>query len=589
MDPTNTPSPSDIRHQLDILRHSDVFAGSDRLLSFLTYLVEETLAGRGRNLREAVIGNAVYRRDPPYDPRIDSTVRVEARRLRRKLKDYFDLDGRADPVFLTIPVGSYIPEFALNTAGSRPELPRETASAPRLFAEGRGATVAILPFRPLSHGAAMKDFADGLTDELIYALGREPGILVQSRSMAFAMAERQQPVASIASELGVDVALQGTVREQDDRIRVTVELSNGEGFVITSDRFDGSSGNGLQLQEKIATTLLSRLRIDTSAMRANKIGPNPASVEGHSRVYRARRLVDKQTPTSLNEALAIFRDIAATLPTYARGHAGIADCYCDLFRIGMINRETAFEQARPAADLALATDPRSADALTASATVAAWIERDRAKAESDFDAALAAGGNSRTARIYGVYLTILGLHDEAERLFAEARQLEPYSHQQDIAEAVSRYQSRRFDILAEDNPAFETEQAPAEAIFYMALGRFFTGDAAGARSMASRLGRDTSIHPLLASARAEMDAWLGTPDPARGILSADASKSSHYAKATLAASVGDRDLALRHLEEALSVQELATVWMRSDPRFDWLRTTPEFGSLLQRLEASRVS
>lgn len=589
MHSTSPPSPSDVRHQLDILRRSDAFTGSDRLLSFLTYLVEEALGGRGGNLREAVIGNAVYRRDPPYDPRIDSTVRVEARRLRKKLNDYFESDGRGDPVLLTIPIGSYVPQFALNTSNRRHELPGDASSIAGLFEKGQGASVAILPFRPLTQDTPVKDFANGLTDELIYAFGKEPGVLVQSRSMGFAYAERPQPVSSVAIELGVDVVLQGTVREQSGQIRVTIEVSDSKGFVVSSDRFDGSSDNRLQLQERIATTLLSRLRIDVSAMRAHKIGPRPAAIEGHSKVYRARRLVDTQMPGPLHDALVIFQDLAAKLPDYARGHAGIADCYCDLFRIGSIDRETAFEHARPAANLALKMDPKSAEALTASATVSAWIERDRSKAEDEFKAALAAGGNSRSARIYGVYLTIMGLHEEAERLFAEARQLEPFSHPQDIAEAISRYQSRRFDMLAEDNLTFDVERAPAEAIFHMALARFFSADTEGARVLAARLRRDTSVHPLLAFAREEMDAWLGSPDAARRILSVGGSRGSHFARATLAASVRDSELTLAHLSKALAAQELATVWMRSDPRFDWLRPEPEFGVLLDQLEALRVS
>ncbi|MDE1992945.1 MAG: hypothetical protein KGI75_10605 [Rhizobiaceae bacterium] len=583
------PSPSEIRHQLDILRRSDTFTGSDRLLSFLSYLVEETLEGRGENLREAVIGNAVYRRDPPYDPRIDSTVRVEARRLRKKLNDYFALDGRDDPVLLTIPIGSYIPEFTVNTPGARDETAEATEPTSGLFEKGQGASVAILPFKALSQDTVVKDFADGLTDELIYAFGTEPGVRVQSRSVVFPFAERQQPASSVAAELGVDVVLQGTVREQNDSIRVTVELSDGKGFVASSDRFDGPTSNRLQLQERIATTLISRLRVDISAMRAHKIGPRPAAVEAHSKVYRARRLVDRQMPAALYDALAIFQDLAATLPDYARGHAGIADCYCDLFRIGTIDRETAFEHARRAADRALEMDPRSADALTAAATVSAWLERDRDAAEEGFKAALAAGGNSRSARIYGVYLTIIGLHEEAERLFAEARRIEPFCQQQDIAEAISRYQSRRFDVFDDGNAALDARHAPAEAILHMALARFFDNDLEGARVLTASLRRNAIDHPLLAFAREEMDAWLGAPDVARRIFQAGDSRGSHFARATLAASVQDEERTIASLSRALDAQELSTVWMRSDPRFDWLRSTSEFARLLGKLEALRVS
>jgi TolB-like protein/Tfp pilus assembly protein PilF len=586
MQSDRTPSPLDVRQQLGILHRCDTFTSSGRLLALLTHLIEETLAGRGGNLREAAIGNAVYRRDPPYDPRIDSTVRVEARRLRKKLAQYFQNEGAADPVRVTIPVGSYNPHFAFN---SRAEDPQASENAhPMLFEKGKGASVAILPFLSLSRDANTRDFADGLTDELIYAFGKEPGIRVQSRSASFTFSDRVQPISSVAAELGVDVVLQGTVREQNQSIRVTVELSDGDGFVVSSDRFDGSSRDRLQLQENIATTLLSRLRIDTSAMRAHKLGPGPQAVEGHAKVYRARRLVDKQTPAMLMQALGIFQDLEATLPSYARGHAGIADCYCDLFRIGMIDRATAYENARPAADLALKLDPNSADALTASATVSAWIERDREKAADTFEAALSIGGNSRSARIYGVFLTILGLHEEAEHLFAAARQLEPFSQQQDIAEAVSRFQSRRFEAFRDDQ-VLEQSVAPLEATFHTALAKFFNNDLDGARSLAEGLRGNTASHPQLVTARDEMEAWLGAPEAARRTLSTLEARGSYYARATLAASVGDAELTLSMLARAVTAQELASVWIRSDPRFDWIRTSPDFRSLLLELDSQRAS
>src|ERR1700754_124042 len=102
---TGNLRPTAIRKQIDRLQRSLVFAGSDRLMRFLQFVEDETLKGEGGSLKEAVIGNAVYGRDPPYDPRIDSTVRVEARRLRRKLDEYYEGEGRSDPVRISLPRG----------------------------------------------------------------------------------------------------------------------------------------------------------------------------------------------------------------------------------------------------------------------------------------------------------------------------------------------------------------------------------------------------------------------------------------------------------------------------------------------------
>src|SRR5262249_46928126 len=106
-----SPAPAAVLAQLERLRRSPLFSGCNRLMEFLRFVVDETLAGRGKTLKESVIGHRVYRRDPLYDPRIDSTVRVEARRLRSKLQEFYAGDGRLDPVVITVPTGGYVAVF----------------------------------------------------------------------------------------------------------------------------------------------------------------------------------------------------------------------------------------------------------------------------------------------------------------------------------------------------------------------------------------------------------------------------------------------------------------------------------------------
>jgi hypothetical protein len=142
------PLPSDVRAQLERLQRSALFAGSARLLTLLRFVVEETLGGCGRSLKETVIGNAVYGREPPYDPQIDSTVRVEAARLRRKLKEYYAGEGRLDPVTICLPTGGYVPPFAMNRVDAPPPLRKASTDAgERRPDECCGTTVAVMPIR----------------------------------------------------------------------------------------------------------------------------------------------------------------------------------------------------------------------------------------------------------------------------------------------------------------------------------------------------------------------------------------------------------------------------------------------------------
>src|ERR1700760_2263699 len=104
---TKHPSPSQVRVELERLKTSRTFAGSGRLYALLSFIVEETLAGRGNSLKESVIGNEIYGRTPGYDPRIDSAVRVEARRLRRKLDEYYADEGSDACIRIEMPTGHY--------------------------------------------------------------------------------------------------------------------------------------------------------------------------------------------------------------------------------------------------------------------------------------------------------------------------------------------------------------------------------------------------------------------------------------------------------------------------------------------------
>ena len=100
-----------VREELSRILESSIFVQSDRLGRFLRYTVETTLAGGAETLKEYLIGTEVYERKPPYHPGVDSIVRSEARRLRSKLKEYYESVGRNDSVLIHYRPGSYVPAF----------------------------------------------------------------------------------------------------------------------------------------------------------------------------------------------------------------------------------------------------------------------------------------------------------------------------------------------------------------------------------------------------------------------------------------------------------------------------------------------
>ena len=573
-----------VRAQVDRLAASTQFAGSDRLVAFLRFIVDETLEGRGASLKESVVGNTIYGREPTYDSRIDSTVRVEARRLRRKLRDYYAGEGRSDPVTITVPTGRYAAAFAVN--GSETDIavpvPCEGISD-AIFQKGSGAHMAIMPFRALSGNPEDQSFADGLTDELMFVLARSPGIRTISRDTAFQFKNRAYSPASLAAELTVDCVLQGTVRREGALIRVTIDMSDPRGFTVWSDRFDAPNSDHLQLQERIAATILSRVRLDSSQMRAMQIRPGPAALDAHSTIVRGRQLLDLQTPVALYEALSVFTRVAGSASDYARGHSGIADCYCDLFRLGIIDHTTAASAAKLAVLRALEVDPASLEAHAAAATIAAWFEYDRTAAENAFEKALSLGENARAARIYGVFLTILERHEDAARLFREARRIEPFSTQQDIAESISLYQARRFREVIVTGTIRQGQRLAVEALVYAALAAVFTGEAKVARSLLIEIEDGAARHADFVFAQAEIKAWLGQPEDALRLTNISERRETCFAQATLAIALGDEVRSLKALEASIERRELSRVWMRTDRRFDRLRGSKQFTRLINEL------
>ena len=107
-------SDSAVRAQLDSILASAVFSRSPQLRRFLSFIVEQSLAGQGSRLKESVLAHELYGKGTDFDAGNDPVVRVDARRLRDKLREFYE--GRSDPVVISLPKGSYVPVFEARSA-----------------------------------------------------------------------------------------------------------------------------------------------------------------------------------------------------------------------------------------------------------------------------------------------------------------------------------------------------------------------------------------------------------------------------------------------------------------------------------------
>lgn len=245
----NTPFPDAIlaRSHLDTLRQSCTFRRSQRLFSLLAFLVEETLAGRGSSLKELVIGDALYSRTSPYDPRVDSTVRVEARRLRRKLIAHYEGPGQDAPLRIVLPSAGYQPTIE----PYRISLSRHSEVEPAI-------DLAVMPFRSLTMGDD-DGLADAATDELIALLDEKTPLRLASRLAIFPYQERFCTVPETARDLGARALLHGTLRIVGQNMRVAVELADPQGCMIWSRRLLLPVNDRSALDARIANEVMAQL------------------------------------------------------------------------------------------------------------------------------------------------------------------------------------------------------------------------------------------------------------------------------------------------------------------------------------------
>src|SRR5215468_2025524 len=136
--------------QLNHIFASKAFRQADRLKRFLTFIVEETIAGRGERLKEFVVGVEVFGKDDSFDPRNDPIVRVQARRLRTQLARYYREEGQDDDLLIELPKGGYAPIFRpVKIAAPK------GSSTPMLVSHN---TVVVLPFADHSPAGDQKYF-----------------------------------------------------------------------------------------------------------------------------------------------------------------------------------------------------------------------------------------------------------------------------------------------------------------------------------------------------------------------------------------------------------------------------------------------
>ena len=385
------------RAQLERILASAPFANSVRSQRFLRYVVENSLREEDEALKEYTIAVEAFDRDPSYDPAVDATVRVEAGRLRSRLRDYYADEGRNDPVVIDVPKGGYRATFTERSIGAGGAV-AEAESAPRAehahehmespgwrrmaplalgviilisavggialwkkrtsptITAGNGQKVlAVLPFSNQTGTTANSYLAEGITETLIRQFSLIPKLRVISRAAADRVNKQ-----NAASELGVGFLLTGALeRNADGRLVLNAELSDAKnGTVLRSNQYIPDEADLRPIQAEIVQDAVKGLGISVDTVQAagaqRPLTSSPAAFQSFLRGEAAARFRDD--PTNLHQAIHNFEEAVSHDPSFAFAYSSMAEGHLALGIYYEAPRDH-LPLARQYAQRALALDP----------------------------------------------------------------------------------------------------------------------------------------------------------------------------------------------------------------------------------------
>ena len=303
---------------------SPMFAKAERQQRFLSYIMAETLEGRAEKLKGYTIGVEVFDRKPSFDPAIDAIVRVEAARLRSKLREYYDGEGGADSVRFELPKGNYAIHIEWREETLTQDRRAKTTTHPQLIKDRP--SLAVLPFTNMSSDPEQEYFADGFTDCLITEISRLSELFVISRQSTFVYKKSMKRAEEIGLELGVRYLLEGSVQRSGEWVRIMVQLIDVvSGAHVWAERYDRELKDIFTLQDDVTRRIATVLQVKLAKNEIDYFGhEGTTSLEAHDALLRGLERFWIFTQESTEEARVHFTNAVEIDLGYSSAHAWLA-------------------------------------------------------------------------------------------------------------------------------------------------------------------------------------------------------------------------------------------------------------------------
>jgi serine/threonine-protein kinase len=462
-------------------------------------------------------------------------------------------------------------------------------------------SVAVMPFVNLSSASDDEYFSDGMTEELIDALSKLPGLRVAARSSVFALKRRNLSSRDVAKELGVTSVLEGTVRRSGDRLRISAQLVDAStGYSLWADRYDRDARDVFAIQDDISRAIVNNLRVRLGRSTA-LVEASTENVEAHNLYLQGRFFLNKRTGPDITRSISLFSQAIALDSTYARAYAALSSAYNLLSAYATVSATDLYPKALAAAQRALLLDSTLAEAHGALGVTAFRFGWDQKLAEREFRRSIALDSAYSQVRLnYSQQLDMKGQPDSAVLQMRAALVAEPLSLIVNTMTGVAYYNARRFrDAEMAERKAIELDstfvRTHRDLAWALVAQRRFA-EAGREFETARRLGHDTPGPEIaylytVSGRRAEAEAL------ARALETADSlgklSRKPRYGwetalpleMAMMQGVLGNRDRAFYWLDRAYN-ERILPIYIRTSPQYDSLRDDPRFARFLARLASA---
>ena len=354
-----TCSQRDVRAHLERILASQAFERSESLSSFLRFVVEETLSGRGGRMKARTIATQALGRGKNFNSKADPIVSIQASRLRRALDAYYEHEGRDETIRVTLPKGAYQPRFERMNAAASP------TAGDTIPISTRGPRVAVVPLVDLDPSDADNYFGVGLTQELVAAIAdfRELTVLLVPPL------DEEESVADLAPRLGREVGvrfvLSGTFRKDDNSVVLRVQLTEAlTAAVVWTEKIrrDLSASQLLDLEEDIAQhvakTVAENYGVIPRTMTTEAHRKRTEELSVYDAVLRFRHYQYVVTNEARDQTIVALERAIQLDPDYALCWAMLSEAICDAFGLRIDCRLEVVTRARELARRAISLDPQ---------------------------------------------------------------------------------------------------------------------------------------------------------------------------------------------------------------------------------------